>query len=164
MLDCETRKGKVFMGEQYKTQSLIESMGFVLINTATPDHTADVVIAKKDGDLLKMIGIAEIRTREFAGDKRLTRRYLSENGGYLVTYTKLKFGGELAYQFGVPFFLIVRLISENVILIWKITDVNGQRLFEFKTKKSKTQETCNGGVATRVNAYLPLDKAKIFEF
>ena len=164
MLDCETEKGKRFINEQHATQKALEKYGFVFINTFPLNHGLDAIIAKKNGPILEMAGLAEIKSRMMAGGVPLTVRYLSENGGYLVTHSKIKFGVDLAYQFGVPFFLIVRLLSEGLILIWKLSDNNGQYLFDFITKGTETQSTCNGGSTVRINAYLPVEKAKIIEF
>lgn len=162
MLDCETPLGKMYIEEQYKTQKILEGMGFVVVSMSKKSHHSDAIIAKQEPDGLFIYGVAEIKTRRMAGDVPLTRRYLEENG-YLITYEKIKTGCDLAFKLGVPFFLIVRVLGENFMAIWRITDEEGLFLFEFDRKVSRSQKTCNGGVAVRDNAYLPIDKAKLFD-
>lgn len=126
---------------------------------ATDDAFADAIIAKRENDVLKMVGICEIKTRLMAGDTKLTVRYLKENGGYLLTYDKISKGVDASSMLSVPFFLIVRLVHENIILIWKVSDEQGVFEFDFEKRVTKTQDTCNGGTAKRLNAYLPIEKA-----
>lgn len=128
---------------------------------STDSAFADAIIAKQEGDQLKMVGICEIKTRLMAQDKPLTVKYLKDNGGYLVTYEKLLNGVEASSMLSVPFFLIVRIVHENIILIWKISDENGVFEFEFEKRRTKTKETCNGGNIVRLNAYLPVEKSTI---
>ena len=152
----------MYIEEQYKTQKILEGMGFSIVSMSKKDHTSDVIIAKKTDAGLMIYGVGEIKTRKMAGDIPLTKRYLTENG-YLITYEKIKNGCDLAFKLGVPFFLIVRVLTENFMAIWRITDEDGIFLFDFDRKMTQSQKTCNGGVAVRDNAYLPIDKAKLFD-
>lgn len=131
---------------------------------ASKASTADVLIAKEVDGLMTLCGVAEIKSREMAGNAPLTVDYLSNNGGYLVTHDKLKYGSDASNLFEVPFYLIVNLLLENKILIWKVTDDRGLFLFDFDTKNTATQMTCNGGSIVRPNSYLPVDKATIIEY
>ena len=159
MLDCETPIGRMFIKEQYNTQKILESRGYTFISTAKKYSGIDAIIAKNIDSTLTVCGVAEIRNRKMAGDKKLTTSYLEKNGGYLVTHDKLKCGQEASAVFEVPFYLIVNLLEEGIILIWKITDDVGMFSFEFDTRESVTQMTCNGGRINRLNSYLPVDKA-----
>lgn len=163
MLDCKTPRGKIFINEQHKTQSILGSMGYTFVNTAGDSHFADAIIARTENDMLVMVGICEIRTRVYTGDKLLTLDYLRNNGGYLVTFNKLSSGVLASSMMSVPFFLIVRLTSENVILIWKVSDESGVYQFDFEKKISQTKRTCNGGSSNRLNAYLPIEKSTIIK-
>lgn len=164
MLDCLTPKGRKFISHQLRTQSLLERKGYKFFNMASKASTADVLIAKDIDGLMTLCGVAEIKSRELAGNVPLTVDYLSNNGGYLVTHDKLKYGSEASNLFEVPFYLIVNLLLENKILIWKVTDDRGLFLFDFDTKNTATQMTCNGGSIVRPNSYLPVDKATIIEY
>lgn len=164
MLDCETPLGKTYINHQIQTQKILESKGYVFLNMSTKDSAVDAIIAKSINGTLTVCGIAEIKSRRMAGEAKLTRNYLIANGGYLITNDKLKYGSEAAFVFEVPFFLIVNLLEENVILIWKVTDEMGQFLFDFETRDTSTQATCNGGEIVRKNSYLPVDKATCVEY
>jgi hypothetical protein len=159
MLDCETPIGRMFINEQYNTQKILESRGYTFINMPKKDSGIDAIISKYIDGMLTICGVAEIKNRKMAGDKKLTTIYLEKNGGYLITHDKLRYGQEASNIFEVPFYLIVNLLEEGVILIWKITDDAGMFTFDFDTRESLTQMTCNGGKINRINSYLPVDKA-----
>ena len=159
MLDCDTPVGKMFINEQYNTQKILESKGYTFINMATKDSGADAFIAKTIDGVLTVCGVAEIKNRKMAGNSKLTVQYLKDNGGYLITNEKLKYGKNASEFFEIPFFLIVNLLEEGVILIWKVTNEYGSYMFDFVSRETETSMTCNGGVITRLNSYLPVDKA-----
>lgn len=161
MLDCQTPRGRRFIDEQHKTQCILESLGYFFVTMSTDSSFADAIIAKRENDILKMVGVCEIKTRLMANDRPLTIKYLKDNGGYLVTYEKLSNGVEASSMLSVPFFLIVRLVHESVILIWKVSDENGVFEFDFEKRRTKTKETCNGGNIVRLNAYLPVEKSTV---
>lgn len=156
MLDCETPLGKTFMTAQYKTQSLLEARGYTIVNTPGADHNSDILLCKPVDGRLTLYGIAEIKSREKAGDVILNREYV-EKHGYLVTYDKIKYGAQISSFYKVPFFLIVNLLLDNRVLVWQLTDAYGNKTMDFEVKETKTQKTCNGGEIIRRNAYLPLD-------
>lgn len=164
MLDCETPLGIQFIEEQHNTQRILEKKGYVFMNMATKDAGADVIIAKKIDGVLTACGVAEIKSRKSAAGKPLTRQYLRNNGGYLVTNDKLTFGASASNLFSVPYFLIVNLLFEKCILIWKVTNDQGLFEFDYEVKETSTRMTCNGGEIVRPNAYLPIDKATCIEY
>lgn len=164
MLDCETPLGKTFIDCQIETQKYFESKGYTLMNMATKDAGADVLIAKPMEGQLTICGVAEIKSRKMAGKVPLTVEYLESNGGYLITHDKLKFGSSASFLFSVPYFLIVNLLLDKKILIWKVTDDQGLYLFDFETRETSTKMTCNGGEIVRPNSYLPVDKATIVAY
>lgn len=163
-LDCETERGKVFIGHQIKTQKILEDRGYMIISMSEKDSRSDVIIAKEIEGVPTITGVAEIKSREMAGSVPLTREYMSKNGGYLITEEKIHHGKSLSFITSVPFFVIVNLLKENVILIWKVTDNNGEVILDYKSKATVTQATCNGGTAKRVNAFLPIEKAHCIEY
>lgn len=156
MLDCDTPLGKVYIDEQYKTQKLLEARGYTIVNTPSKDHTSDIMLAKPIDGKLTLYGLAEIKSRRNAGEVIIDRGYVKKNG-YLVTFNKIKYGSMASAFYKVPFFLIVNLLNDNVILIWQITDHVGNYTIDFKTIDTKTQKTCNGGEIVRRNAFLPYD-------
>jgi hypothetical protein len=156
-LDCETPLGQLFIQEQHRTQERLAARGYTVINTNGPANNADVILSKVIDGRLTMTGLAEIKSRKTAGEKPLTRKYLSENGGYLITAEKLKFGALASSMYKVPFYVIVSLMEENVILVWQITTSTGDYTEKFETKQTPTRATVNGGTAFRTNAFLKMD-------
>lgn len=157
MLDCHTPLGKLFIEHQYKTQKVLEARGYTVINTPVDDHFSDVILAKMVDGRLTMCGVAEIKSRDTAGDQKLTRKYLKDNGGYLITERKLRLGAMAASTYCVPFYVIVNLINEGVILVWQITNNKGIFVEDHPTARTETRSTVNGGTANRVNAFLQMD-------
>lgn len=164
MLDCQTPNGKKFISHQLRTQRLLEKKGYKFFNMSTESAKSDVLIAKDVDGMMTLCGVAEIKSREMAGSVPLTVDYLRTNGGYLITSDKLSYGADASNLFTVPFYLIVNLLIDKKILIWKITDDQGLYLFDFETKNTSTQMTCNGGTITRPNSFLPVDQATIIEY
>lgn len=156
-LDCDTPLGQLFIQEQYRTQERLADRGYTVINTSGKANNADVILAKEIDGRLTITGLAEIKSRKTAGEKPLTKQYLQENGGYLITAEKLKFGALASSMYKVPFYVIVSLMEENVILVWQITTSTGDYTEKFETKQTPTRATVNGGSAFRTNAFLKMD-------
>jgi hypothetical protein len=157
MLDCQTELGEFFMQEQYRVQGVLEARGYTVINTSGLENNSDVILAKPVDGRLTIVGLAEIKCRKSAGGVPLTREYLSSNGGYLITHQKLKYGGFASSLYRVPFFVIVSLMEENVIMVWQITDSKGNFVEKYEIKKTVTRKTVNGGEIARENAFLPIN-------
>lgn len=157
MLDSETPLGSLFIAGQKRVQTYLENQGYVVVGTSTKVSESDIILGKRIDGELRICGVAEIKTRISAGDQPLTLEYLKKNGGYLITYEKIRYGAQLSVMLKTPFFVIVSLVAESKILIWKITDDNGEYLEEIKTKMTQTRKTVNGGVAIRKNAFLPIE-------
>lgn len=164
MLDCETPLGKVFMAHQRTVQDYLTKMGYTIVSTPNKDSGSDILISKHINGDLTLCGVAEIKNREYAGSVPLTYDYLLNNGGYLVSYHKIESGSKTSSLLEVPFYLIVNLLLDKKMLIWKITNENGEFEFEFETKRTSSKATCNGGLAVRLNSYLPVLKATKIEF
>lgn len=157
MLDCLTPLGQEAINEQYRVQSILEGRGYTVINTNGDDHHSDVLLAKRIDNRLIITGVAEIKSRKYAGATPLTMEYLSNNGGYLITEHKLEFGKNASSIYNVPFFVIVSLMLENKILVWQITNSKGQYVGDITKRVTSTRKTVNGGKIERLNAFLPMN-------
>lgn len=157
MLDCETPLGRQFIEEQYRVQRKLQERGYTVFNSGGKANHADVFLCKEEDGWPTLVGIAEIKCRKSAGGEPINRQYLIDNGGYLITYTKLKYGAMVSGIHMVPFFVIVSLIDEGVILVWQITNRTGTFLDEIPYRITKTRKTVNGGDAMRSNAFLQMD-------
>jgi hypothetical protein len=137
---------------------MFRNMGYTVVEMAGKDNRADVLIAKDVGGNLTLCGVCEIRCRASnGGGSPLTVQYLRDNGGYMITTRKVEHGEAISRMLMVPFFVAVYLINEDVVLVWKVTDDSGRRLFEIPERRSSSRKTVNGGLAYRVNSYLPMD-------
>lgn len=155
-MDSHTPEGQRFIQLQRDTQKVLESRGYRIIEMINEASKHDIIIASEKDGVLKANGIAEIKCREMFGDTPIRLSHL--NGGYLISYRKLTYGATASELFGIPYFVIANIIPERCILIWKLAE-DGKFLFEFPVRESQSKKSCNGGVATRMNAYLPIDKA-----
>lgn len=156
MLNSQTPVGQIFMLHQRDTQHILEARGYKFIEMSRENSSHDVFIVKNIEGRDVCTGIAEIKCRMFIGNTLISRKSLKN--GYLISYDKLTYGASASELFGIPYFVIVNLIPEKYILIWKLAE-NGDFLFDFPVRESQTKKNCNGGVAVRLNAYLPLEKA-----
>ena len=162
MLDCESPLGIEFMKHQYGAMARLNKLGYLCIGTPQADNKSDIFLAKKSEDgHLRMYGIAEIKSRATAGGQMLTVEYLKNNGGYLISNDKLSFGQQASFSLRISFFVIVNLIYENKLLVWKITDDKGNFLDQFPRKRTKTRATVNGGEANRLNAFLQMNSKNL---
>lgn len=157
MLDCETDKGKIAIEEELKTLDAIDAMGYVVAKTKNNNHPCDAVILIRKEGRLYVHGVAEIKTRQ----RPLTYEYIVKNG-YLITNKKITDGRKHGMILGVPFYIFVRIVGDARLLMWKVTDGDGQYCFRYETKMSSTQATINGGKTIRENAYLPGDRMQVF--
>lgn len=142
----------------------LSEMGYTVLSIKQKHNHIDAVLGKKIDGRLTCCGVAEIKSRQFARNQKLTVSYLSENGGYLVSKHKIDRGQTLGKMLGVPYFLIVHLMEDDCLLVWEVTDDNGEYKFDFEIRRSLTKETCNGGLIERINCFLPISKSKRIEF
>jgi len=157
VLDCETPLGRQFIEEQYRVQRKLQERGYIVFNSAGKSNHSDVFLCKEEDGWPTLVGIAEIKCRKSAAGQQINRQYLIDNGGYLITYSKLKYGAMVSGIHMVPFFVIVSLIDEGVILVWQITNRTGSFLEEIMHRITTTRKTVNGGEIQRTNAFLQMD-------
>ena len=84
------------MNEQFMVQDYLESKGFTVVNTSGPANRSDVILCWRYDGRLVVVGVAEIKSRVSAGKDKLTRQYLKDHGGYLITHDKIISGSALA--------------------------------------------------------------------
>ena len=113
-----------------------------------------------DGIILvngKIVGIFESKNREMSLSK------MESFGSWLITYEKLEKCRLIAKKMNVPFYGFCGLERSKLVMFWKISDSNGNYLFDFKHYNSLTRKTVNGGEAYRDNAYLPIEFGKFVQ-
>lgn len=146
-LDILTTKGqKTLQEENAVIQRLIDKWKIQIINTDKDDCASIDNLFVRDDVLM---AISEIKCRQ------LTRKQLEYYGNtWLITHQKIKDGAMLSKLLRVPFIGVLYLVPDDIILYWKITDKDGNYLFDFDVKNTETQRTVNGGLIVRENAYL----------
>ena len=146
-----------FMEAEARVQRILEARGFIVLRTSGEHNKADLFLGKDVDGRATLVGMAEVKSREYAGKVPLTLDYIKNSGGYLVSYHKLDHAAKLSELHQVPFFLIVNLMLSRQLLFFQLTDKLGKFVTKFTTERTITQKSANGGTANRLNAFLPAD-------
>jgi hypothetical protein len=156
-LDINTPKGQESLIAEREVIKKIKDKwgkhGVGVIETNKKKHSRiDNLIYKND----ELMCVAEVKCRD------MTLKQMSDWGDtWLITNQKIEDGISLSKLLATPFFGFLYLIPDDIVLYWKITNDDGDVLFNYEIRDSKTQYSINGGVAFRKNAYLPRKYAKI---
>ncbi len=146
-----------FLHEEARVQRILESRGYTILRTSGEWNKADLLLGREVDGRNTLIALAEVKSRENAGNVPLTLEYIRKSGGYLISYHKLDHASKLSAIHEVPFFLIVNLMLSRQLLFFQLTDSEGKFVAEFKTERTPTQFSANGGIANRLNAFLRAD-------
>jgi hypothetical protein len=76
---------------------------------------------------------------------------------YLITAQKLTDGLAVSRLLSVPFYIAALLLPDDMCYVWHITEDGS-----WEQRKTATQNTCEGGVAMRENAFLDFHTADAF--
>lgn len=151
-LDCNTPKGREYIKHQHSClKKFCNTKGITYASTNDKKHAdVDAILIKE-----QIVGICEVKCRD------MTLNQLTDYGSYLITNEKIEKLQYLSNSLQCHGLLLVYLIPEDIICYWYICDTDGNLLLNYDIKTSETQATCNGGKATRENAYLPLQEMKV---
>ena len=105
----------------------------------------------------KAVAIAEIKGRKESIEQ------LKEWGSLLITADKLTDGQLLSSLLQVPFYVIAYLKASKAIALFPITDDRGSLKCNYTVKETETKAHCEGGLALRENAFIPLDQMRLYE-
>lgn len=101
-------------------------------------------------------GVVEQKSRDMTYSK--LKSYDFE---WLVTYEKIEKAQKISSGLCVPLFGFLYLIPERFLLWKELVNENGEWVTEYKVRNTETQETINGGLIYRDNAYIKMDDAEI---
>lgn len=154
-MDILTPKGQVTLRHEQRAAEIFEK-AFGAHYVSTPKDqpaSVDAMILHNE----KIRGVVETKCRgmdlsQFQG------RFESQ---WLITLDKLERGRELAAGLGVPFFGLLYLIPDDTILFQKLSDQRGEWVGKLSIERTMTQATVNGGLASRVNAYVDMAAARL---
>lgn len=153
----EVDRAARYLDEERKIQRILESRGYTVMRSSGEYNQSDLILGREIDHRLTVVGFAEIKSREFAGKAPMTLEYIRANGGYLISYSKLKHGQRLSALHRVPYFIIVNLMLTRQLLIFQITDYAGGFVYPFESNFTETKMNVNGGSATRLNSFLPAE-------
>jgi hypothetical protein len=125
-------------------------VSFIETDKDSPSCCDGFIINKKN----TIIGLYEVKCRNLDLDE------FESFGSWLITHEKIKKCKMVSKLLCVPFIGFLYLIKSNLCMYWKITDKDGNYLFNFDIQDTLTQETINGGEIVRKNAYLPIKFGK----
>lgn len=153
-LDINTPKGLKTVEEELKMLKYVSDCFNVKIKTTKKDkpYPYDGIILNPDTN--KIIGIFESKNRQ------ITLQQIINWGDWLITYEKLQKCSEISKEYNVPFYGFLGVEKDNLVMYWKITNSNGEYLFDFEHYKTLTQLCVNGGEAYRDNAFLSIKYAE----
>ncbi len=153
-LDINTEKGQVAAKRQKGVEArLSKILGYELISTPIKGNG---VIDGFFHDNLEIHGIFEIKCRGNSYEQ------FKEWGTWLVTEEKVNKIKSLSKDLNVPGYFIVET-KDRVLLIFHVTNNRGKLLLPFKSDKTFTQATVNGGFANRQNAFFKISDAIVIE-
>lgn len=151
-LDVNTDKGKESVLLENKMLLNIEKCWKYSVLTTNKEDSAVC-----DGFLIRK---KEFKALFESKCRNMSLNKLEEYGSWLITHEKLEKCRTLSEYLKIPFIGFLYLINDDITLYWKITDSNGNYLFDYTVANTHTQKTINGGSAYRDNAYLPLKYAE----
>lgn len=161
-LDINTPKGQESVEQERKMVEYVEkSWGVKVFHTNIKDssHIDGIIVKNKE-----IVGVCENKCRNLGltEDNLLyDNKYDSYYDSWLITYNKIEIGRMVSKIFKVPFIGFLYLVDDDITLFWKITDYDGNLLFDFKIEEKPTQANVNGGISVRKNAYLPIEHSNV---
>lgn len=156
-LDITTPRGRIAAQDQHDAMSIIKrSMpGIEIVETSDTDRAYVDAFAIRES---RIVAAFEVKSRD------MTREQLSQyDDEWLVTFDKVIGGANIAHSLCIPFFGVLYLVPDKVVMLEQLADKDGSLMPEMRVLRSRTQATCNGGVATRVNAFIDMRNAKVIQ-
>jgi hypothetical protein len=140
-------------GELRLMAAIGQKFGVSLVKTGADHAPVDAIWTRKG----TCIGCSEHKVRQTS---RAEMRQFGDT--YLITEQKLVDGMRVGSLLGVPFYVVALLLPDGLAYAWKMMTHEGEPLVTWQSAETVTQATCEGGKATRVNAYLPFAQAMEF--
>lgn len=150
-LDCEHGHGPAAIAAQRRLARTVAALWHGELAELPSASSIDALFTR-EGVLLS---IAEIKVRA------MTWRELVALGSLVITFDKLQRGRALARALAVPFDVFAGL-ADGAIVWFRVADATGAwALTPPRIARTVTAKSCNGGTATRANAYLDVRAARL---
>ena len=156
-LDILTPKGRETVQQEAEAVELFLSQteGWEWKDTSKGGTAIIDGLLFKDGVLQ---GVVETKCRSC----ELITFQTSFRGEWLITMKKIEEARSCAALLHVPLFGFLYLTPSKILLTKKITSPDGDYVCKFRVDQTETQRTCNGGTATRANAFIDMSDARQF--
>jgi hypothetical protein len=155
MLDVNSPKGQESLEHELRAVQLWSHHYSDYTYVHTPKNgpaLVDAVIVDNDTNV---VAVVEQKSRNMS-----LEQLQKWNNEWLITYDKIEAGRYVANSLGVPFIGFLYLIPDDLLITKQLSNAQGEWTCEFRTALTETQETINGGLITRENAYVDLTGAK----
>lgn len=157
-MDILTPKGqKTRQQEQAAIQSFLARYPDYSFIETPKDRPADI-----DGFVTKgasLICGVEVKCREMT----LKDLMIKYHGTWLITNDKIDRGIALCRSCGIDFNGFLYLVPDSRLLLVPIWSYEKGLVCKMSVDLTETQATVNGGLATRLNAYIDVTAAKVIE-
>ena len=157
-LDIETPKGQETLAQENEAVEIFEEWfpGYHYLRTPKDSPSpVDAVIGHKGN----IVSVVECKCRLMA----LSTLREQFNNEWLVTYQKLKEGIAIASALHVPYTGFLFVLPERKLLIQKIWVPGKGYIPKVRSEVTKTQATVNGGLANRLNAFIDMSEAQVYD-
>jgi hypothetical protein len=149
LLDILTDAGKETIAQEMRAAQIIENQWMdchYLMTGKNGIATVDALIVRN----WQIAAVAETKCRNMTL-AQLRDRFNSE---WLVTFDKILGGAEVARGLAVPFWGVLYLVPDDVVLRVRLFDPAAGWLVHLRVERTETQRSVNGGKALRSNAYI----------
>jgi len=162
-LDILTPKGQEAAAQQIEAMEIVfaRSPERSFIHMPDKEEQSRKPASPVDGWLVEgiyAVAVAEVKSRDYTYET-LCGEYQCE---WLVSMHKLTSMANVSRIFCVPGFGFLYLVPSRMVIGTQFTDDNGLITCKYRTARTTTQATCNGGTANRLNAFISMKNAKVY--
>lgn len=158
-MDINTPRGRESLAQALRAREILLSHWPACEIMMTPQDmpaAVDAVVALI-GEWPVIAALAEIKARKNTlADLR--GQFKNE---WLVTADKIAENQQAAKLLGVESWGILYLVPDDIVLRIKLWHPKKGWLVKYRTERTETQATVNGGRANRVNAFIPMETADL---
>ena len=156
-MDCKTKEGQKFMKHAERAVEIFNSNAlsskFVATDPKAPATLDGVIITKGIVN-----GVVEIKARN---ETFAEMQAYDDPKGWLISANKVMAGKKATEYFSCCFYGFLYIIPDDELYIVRIFNADGSRASYIDVRETTTQETCNGGLAKRSNAYILLENHNV---
>jgi hypothetical protein len=155
MLDVNTPKGQQSLQQELRAVELWNYHYPQFTYVHTPKDGSALVDAVIVDNEAQVVAVVEQKSRNMS-----LEQLQNWDNEWLITLNKIDSGRYVGQALGVPYIGFLYLIPDDLLIIQQISDGQGKWTCEFRAALTQTQETTNGGLIVRENAYINLDNAQ----